>query len=97
MVNCPALAQLDLRVNCIKSYGAGKLAGVLAQCTALAHLDLSGNWIGDRGTGKLAGVLAQCSALPHLDLNDNPIGDGAQRLIESWSGPEGGLGRKLLR
>jgi hypothetical protein len=51
----------------------------------------------------------QCSVLPHLDLSDNPNGDGAQRLIESWNGPEGGLidqiwthgprglGRKLLR
>jgi Ran GTPase-activating protein (RanGAP) involved in mRNA processing and transport len=147
LAKCPALTHLDLSVNSIKSYGAGKLAAVLAQCTALAHLDLSGNWIGDRGAGKLAGVLAQCTALAHLDLsfnrighegagklagvlgqcgslahlnlsdnqirpagaeslakvlalcpalthldlNNNPIGDGAQRLTESWSGPEGGL------
>jgi hypothetical protein len=74
------------------SHGAGKkgrgvdwLAGVLVQCPALAHLDLSYNDIEAGGAERLAGVLGQCAGF-------NGISDaGAERLTESWSGPEGGL------
>jgi Leucine-rich repeat (LRR) protein len=91
LAQCTALAHLDLSFNRIGHEGAGKLAGVLGQCGLLAHLNLSDNQIRPAGAESLAKVLALCPALTHLDLNNNPIGDGAQRLTESWSGPEGGL------
>jgi hypothetical protein len=92
LVQCPALAHLDLSYNDIEAGGAERLAGVLGQCAALAHLNLEGNKIGDAGAELLAGVLGQCTALTHLNLSFNGISDaGAERLTESWSGPEGGL------
>jgi len=92
LVQCPALAHLDLSYNDIEAGGAERLAGVLGQCAALAHLNLEGNKIGDAGAERLAGVLGQCTALAHLNLSFNGISDaGAERLTESWSGPEGGL------
>ena len=81
LVQCPALAHLDLSYNDIEAGGAERLAGVLGQCAALAHLNLCNNRIGVGGAERLAGVLAQCPALAHLDLGFNQIGpDGAERL-----------------
>ena len=37
LVQCPALAHLNLQNNDIGDDGAEGLAGVLAQCTALQH------------------------------------------------------------
>ncbi len=92
LVQCPALAHLDLSYNDIEAGGAERLAGVLGQCAALAHLNLEGNKIGYTGEERLAGVPGQCTALAHFNLSFNGISDaGAERLTESWSGPEGGL------
>ena len=69
---------------------------MLAQCPALAHLDLSGNYdfgaAGAKACRSAGTVLGQYRELVHLNLHYNMIGDAeAQRLTESWSGPEGGL------
>jgi Ran GTPase-activating protein (RanGAP) involved in mRNA processing and transport len=74
LVQCPALAHLDLSGN--YNFGAGgakSLAGVLGQCTALTHLDLCSNYIEAAGAESLAGVLGQCTALTHLNLCINYI------------------------
>ena len=49
LVQCPALAHLDLNYNQIGPPGARKLAGVLPKCAALVYLDLSGNYMGAGG------------------------------------------------
>ena len=54
LVQCPALAHLNLGFNGIGAAGAGSLAGVLRQCAALAHLNLSFNQIGAAGAGSLS-------------------------------------------
>ena len=87
LVQCTALAHLDLSENQIRSAGAHSLAGVLAQCRALAHLNLRHNQIGDNGAEFLVGVLGQCAALARLDLCYNGIGTvGRGRLRASWRG-----------
>ena len=82
LVQCPALAHLDLSDN--SDFGAGgaeRLAGVLGQCRELVHLNLNGNCIGDPGAECFAGVLGQCRVLAHLDLSYNGIkAAGAGRL-----------------
>jgi hypothetical protein len=59
LVQCPALAHLDLSGNFnFVSSGAESFARVLTQCTALDHLDFSCNQIGTVGAESLTGVLA---------------------------------------
>ncbi len=53
LVQCPALAYLQLSVNAIGTEGAESFAGVLAQCTALAHLNLNCNQIDAVGKERL--------------------------------------------
>jgi Ran GTPase-activating protein (RanGAP) involved in mRNA processing and transport len=74
LMQCTALAHLDLSLNSINDDRVGRLAGVLMQCRALAHLDLSSNQIGPHGAGRLAGLLLQCPVLAHLNLSSNAIG-----------------------
>jgi Ran GTPase-activating protein (RanGAP) involved in mRNA processing and transport len=64
LVQCPALAHLDLRSNSgFVSGGTERLAGVLGQCRELVYLNLDGNDIGAGGAERLAGVLGQSTAL----------------------------------
>jgi hypothetical protein len=95
LLQCQALAHLNLCDNDIGAAGAESLAGALGQCPALAHLnlsrdvqgarnaveDLSRDGIGAEGAESLARVLGQCTALAHLNLRENRIGlAGAESL-----------------
>ena len=57
LVQCPALAHLNLYKIEIGAAGADSFAGVLTWCPALAHLILFKNEIRESGTESFAGVL----------------------------------------